>query len=320
MKKKFIPIIGTISAGKSTFLQGLLGTNILETGSATNTKFICLIKNSEQTRFYHVKPKTENGIEFIKEGEVIFLEENIKKKIKEINQSLVDKVATKDNIFYMLEIPIINIKNISLLQECYFMDIPGLNEYQNSYIDIIFSILTFEDIKFEIMVFDSNSIDADADNVLNIFKKLEEKKCLKKTDNIFILNKIDKINQNEEEVIYKFKEFFYKNFEDDKTEEIIKINIAENKFIPMNSLLYLAESKIKADFCSILIAEFFSYNNSKYKGELDSFYKYIEKKIEFTLNWLKDQNKQINLDIKLIKKEELGIIKKSVQELNQIIK
>ena len=78
----------------------------------------------------------------------------------------------------MLEIPIINIKNISLLQECYFMDIPGLNEYQNSYIDIIFSILTFEDIKFEIMVFDSNSIDAD--NVLNIFKKLEEKNALKK--------------------------------------------------------------------------------------------------------------------------------------------
>lgn len=117
MKKKFIPIIGTISVGKSTFLEGLLGTNVLETGSATTTKFICLIKNSDQTRFYHVKPKTENGIGFIKEGEEIFLEENIKKKIKEINQSLVDKVVTKDNIFYMLEIPIINIKNISLLQE-----------------------------------------------------------------------------------------------------------------------------------------------------------------------------------------------------------
>ena len=32
MNKKFIPIIGTISAGKSTFLQGLLGTNVFETG------------------------------------------------------------------------------------------------------------------------------------------------------------------------------------------------------------------------------------------------------------------------------------------------
>ena len=28
--RKLIPIIGTISAGKSTFLNGLLGTNILQ--------------------------------------------------------------------------------------------------------------------------------------------------------------------------------------------------------------------------------------------------------------------------------------------------
>ena len=51
MKKKFIPIIGTISAGKSTFLQALLGTNVFETGTTTTTKFICLIKNSDQTKF-----------------------------------------------------------------------------------------------------------------------------------------------------------------------------------------------------------------------------------------------------------------------------
>ena len=50
MKKKFIPIIGTISAGKSTFLQALLGTNVFETGTTT-TKFICLIKNSDKPNF-----------------------------------------------------------------------------------------------------------------------------------------------------------------------------------------------------------------------------------------------------------------------------
>ena len=46
--KKFIPIIGTISSGKSTFLQGLLGLNVLEVGSTTTTKFVCLINNSDQ--------------------------------------------------------------------------------------------------------------------------------------------------------------------------------------------------------------------------------------------------------------------------------
>ena len=43
MKTKFIPIIGAISAGKSTFLQGLIGTNVFETGLSTTTKFVCLI-------------------------------------------------------------------------------------------------------------------------------------------------------------------------------------------------------------------------------------------------------------------------------------
>lgn len=103
----------------------------------------------------------------------------------------------------MLEIPIKNIENVALLQENYFMDIPGLNEDKSSYIEIIFSILTLDDIKFEVIVFDSTCIGSD--NILSIFKRLDEKKCLKKSDNIFILNKIDQANENGEEVINKFK-------------------------------------------------------------------------------------------------------------------
>ena len=49
MKKYFVPIIGTISSGKTTFLKGFLGIDILETGSTTTTKFVCLIKNSDKT-------------------------------------------------------------------------------------------------------------------------------------------------------------------------------------------------------------------------------------------------------------------------------
>ena len=44
--KKFIPIIGTISSGKSTFLKALLGINILETGISTTTKFVYLIQHN----------------------------------------------------------------------------------------------------------------------------------------------------------------------------------------------------------------------------------------------------------------------------------
>ena len=182
MKKKFIPIIGAISAGKSTFLQGLLGTSVFETGAGTTTKFVCLIKNSNLTRFYHVIPKKEEkGLEFQedKNEKEILGEENVKERIKEINNS--ENKITKDNIFYMLEIPIKNIDNPNLLENCYFMDIPGLNDNEKRYIDIIFSLLTLDDIKFEIMIFDSSTIGSDI--TLKIIKKLEEKKSLNKKGN-----------------------------------------------------------------------------------------------------------------------------------------
>ena len=77
-----------------------------------------------------------------------------------------------------LEIPIKNIENIPLLDQCYFMDIPGLNENMSNFIENIFSLINIDDILLEIMIFDSTLIFSD--NILNIFKELEHKKCLKK--------------------------------------------------------------------------------------------------------------------------------------------
>ena len=89
------------------------------------------------------------------------------------------------------------------------MDIPGLNEKDTNYIDIIFSLINKKNILFEIIVFDSNTIKSD--NILNIFKSLEKKKALIKKNNLFILNKIDQC-QNEkekEDIVDSFKENFY---------------------------------------------------------------------------------------------------------------
>ena len=302
MKKiKFIPIIGTISSGKSTFLQGLLGTDVFATGSMTTTKFVCLIKNSKQTKFYHVIPKRKKDkIELEKIGNETLGEDNIREEIKKINESLVNKEYSEENIFYLLEIPIKTIKNELLLEECYFMDIPGLNDYEQSYINIIFSVLSLDDIKLEIIIFDSTSIGSETFGKL--LNKLEVKKCLKKEGNLIVLNKIDLGNQkSEKDKIIDFYEYFYSNFEDDKNEEKISINLCKNKLIPMNSLLFIAEAKMFEDFYSFLKVEYFSYFEIKKNNELITFIEYIRKKKEFII---KCKNKTLNLDEKLTDKEK----------------
>ena len=244
MKKKFIPIIGTISAGKSTFLKAILGINVLETGVTTTTKFVCLIKNSPKLNFYQVIPIYENGIYFSKKGEEFDNEENIKIKIEEINNNLSKNKYQKNEIFYMLEVPIKSINNRELLENCYFMDIPGLNEKDTNYIEDIFSYITLNDILFQIIIFDSTSIGSD--NILNIFEELYKLNCLIKENNVFILNKIDLCSDGN--IIDTFKEYFYQNFEDEKNHNKIEINLSKNNFIPFNSLLYQAETLVNEEF------------------------------------------------------------------------
>ena len=356
MKKYFIPIIGTISSGKTTFLKGFLGIDFLETGSTTTTKFICLIKNSDKYLFYHVLPsKKDTIISFIKDGEVCKGEEKIKEKMKEINQNI-SKINNKESlnkIFYMLEVPIKNIDNEFILQNSYFMDIPGLNEIEQNYIEDVFNLINLNDILFEIIIFDSSNIGSD--NILNILISLEKKNVLKKENNLFILNKID-LRSKKEDIIDTFKNYFYRNLgegqnksdeneeiEENKEDEIIEendiikenkkngdnsgdnngdtnlkskknmiqINIYKNKLIPMNSLLYLCETKLNDDFNSLLVFESYNYL-SNYKSKFLSFYDFIKKKLEFLKHI---ENIDINKESKKIEGNLGQIIKSSIDFL-----
>ena len=335
MKKYFIPIIGAISSGKSTFLKGLLGIDILETGSTTTTKFVCLIKNSDKFLFYHVIPKKEEKIiSFTKEGEISEGEEQIIAKMKEINHNLsqIKKNDSLNNIFYMLEAPIKNIDNEFILENSYFMDIPGLNENEKNYIDDIFSLINFNDILFEIIIFDSTNIGSD--NIMNILLSLDKKKSLKKENNLLILNKID-LCKKKDEVIENFKDYFYKTFEEgqnnienEENEESQKneknegnynkmqINIYKNKFIPMNSILYLSEIKLKNDFNSLLIFELYNYLD-KYKTKIYTFYEYIKKKLDFII---RAEKIEIHSEAKNIEGNLTKIAKGSIDYLKNILK
>ena len=315
MSRKFIPIIGTISAGKSTFLDGLLGIDSLQTGVLTTTKFVCLIQNSPKISFYHVIPKRDNGIVLEKDGQEINDKEEIAEKIKQINQEFEEKIATSDDIFYMLETPINNIKNKALLENCYFMDIPGLNEHGAKYIDNIFSVINDEDILFEIIVFDAKSIGQQ--NIIDIFQNLENKKVLKKENNMYILNKIDKYTKGEN-AIEAFQKFFYETFEDEKKEQKITINFNNNFFIPLNSILYQAETKYETDFYSMLLKELFIYLDTVSNANSESFSDCLEKRVECIIKQNNLNSDIFDDEIDELKKNDKEIIKKSVNDIKTI--
>ena len=316
---KFIPIVGTISAGKTAFLRAFLGIDVLQTGSVTTTKFVCLIKNSTQISFYHVIPKREKDLIFVKDGEETKSEEQIKQRIIEINTNLKEKKGAINDIFYMLEFPIKNIDNIPLLENCYFMDIPGLNEKDTNYINDIFSLITINEILLEIVIFDSTCIGSD--NILNIFTELEKKKCLCKKNNIFILNKIDLCTGDSEgDIVESFKKYFYETFEDEKDKNrFVNLNIYDNHFIPMNSILYRAETRLMEDFSSLLIFELFYYlENETLKGS--SFFEYLQKKVSSMVDHEKidvdkDMKKIDNNEFKNIAEEAVTILKNTSKNI-----
>ena len=128
---------------------------------------------------------------------------------------------------------------------------------------------------------------------------MKKKKCLKKNNNLFILNKIDQGTEGgQADIINSFKQYFYETFEDEKNDnkDNIFININENHFVPMNSILYLAETNIDKDFTSLLIFELFSYLEYTNKSEASTFYDFLQKRIEAII-----ENESIEIDGELKK-------------------
>ena len=139
-RRKIVPIVAMVNAGKSKLLNVLYNINFLETKDGIATKFVNILRynpNITKPRFYHLKlAKEGNDYIFYKDlnseeviGEERIIEENIN-----INNQLSAQIMTNyEEIFYMTEInesPFIKDKKYLLTHD--LCDIPGLYEYQKN--------------------------------------------------------------------------------------------------------------------------------------------------------------------------------------------
>lgn len=119
------------------------------------------------------------------------------------------------------------------------------------------------------------------------------------------MNKINKCTKGEDPV-EAFKHFFYQTFEDEKIERKITINFNKNFFIPMNSILYQAETKYETDFYSMLLKELFIYLDNLNTATAESFSDCLEKRVECII-------KQNNIESDILE-EELDNLKKMTKK------
>ena len=296
IKRFAIPIIGRISSGKSTFLNFLLGLkDILQTDTKITTRFVCIIRYNEKAE----KPKAFNvkleerklkinskndrlKFNFEKGDEI--KGKNIHEIIKERNEKISksDPHTIKNEEFFMIiefKIPIFNEEKLIKYSEIFeFMDLPGLNQYDdgkiNFFVHNILPIIT-PNVKFSLFIFDCLTL-KDIDT-LDIYKKYINLGN-NNQNNFYIINKIDlSKNENEEE---EFKKYIIEN---------CKISENENNFIGTNSRLLSLENE--------------KYNN------FDTYLNYKETEINYDdehekdfVIYLKDEmEKEFNLKIESTK-------------------
>ena len=319
--KYTIPIIGILSSGKSTFINGLfLNNTILEVGMAHTTKFICIIRHQPELqdgKFRFTKVKIESN-SLIKDGETFEEETEIKKKITEINTK---EIVSEDilNDFYLLELNIHLIDdkkaNDELLKDVDFMDIPGLdffeaqkenkNEIEKKKISNLFK--HFKDkLKYFIIVFDYLRLQLDSG--FTILERIKNEFNIKMENNLIVINKI---NLKPEKTIEQIKEDFLK--ESLKKPDII--NYDKNIVLPINAQKILLQQQYRINFELFIKYLYYLFCEETLKigkeDENNTFEYYI---IDF-VDKKKEELKLDKIDIKDMSKDEEEEIKKSFEQI-----
>ena len=257
-----IPVIGKISAGKSTFLNSLLGIDCLQSATNITTKFICIIRHNENNkvpRLYPVIKKNRksvinpNAFNFDKD-EKNELKGDLKEHIKNINNKIKNcpnlyKLRIEE-FFYILEadLDIFKGDNFQYSKMFEFLDIPGLDEITEFYLQKIIPYIT-PNTHFSIFLFDAGGCEDEGSKALfNKFLHLMNSKA--KKNSFFIYNKLDIFkkgnsgdlneNENEENQILYFKnEILFKEY---------KLKLKNNHLIGLDSVQLKYDKKKDQNF------------------------------------------------------------------------
>ena len=258
-----IPMIGMISAGKSTIINVILNENLLETNDNITTKFVNIIKYNPSLpypSFTHIIPKKNkntNTYDFFIDNDYkkidgkdmkIDTESNeeetkssikertlnkIKEEVEKINKNIRDKeskdeINLQSDLFYLTEvndIPFTENKNF-FLNYC-LVDIPGLSE-THTIDNNINNVINTNSPK--------NNEDSFLENVFGIIKN-------KMKSGIIVLSK-DKFQELEN---YNIIKRLYQAIKSPIINYMIilnKMDISENKVEDINKCKELLENKI----------------------------------------------------------------------------
>ena len=273
--RKILTVIGNISTGKSSFLNYLLGSDILQTGNELKTRFIVIIRHTENKMpvLSHIKRNisyyddiyekiedSEGKIEYKGNKEII-------KKINSLNDSL-KKEEDKGKLdyskhLYLLETKIKNIHNKDFLFSFDLADIPGLNNNSKNRKDDTFGSIKdiFTPLKgliqFGLLVFDANQYLAV--NATKIITQLISHIGVKINHFLIIFNKIDELPpEQRENAFLSFKANLNYYIGDDLLSNT-------NSIITMNTLKLLEEENVMKNFDNFLSYHFKGLTTDNYE-------------------------------------------------------
>lgn len=296
-KKIYIPIIGSMKSGKSTFINALLGNDIMPSENEACTIAPAYI-NLKENYPNSICKKFNNKEEDILSGKdisKIFLED-VRKYRKDIRDNKIGIEKSIKN--YSLSSKMQCIKN-KTSYEIYFIDCPGVNElqfnekfeeYMNTQVDKAIKLADYIIYVLDVQYFKSEENEV-------LLKNIIQKNDNLKDNILFVLNKTDLIKNNDD----------INNLIDDLHKTLKKIGFDNPVIFPTSSILALISRKI--------------VNNKLSDSEKENYYKeyikenYNKEKVEINGEILYKVPSDLKLSEILLDKSNVQKIEIAIQNI-----